>query len=66
MAGHGELIWRKSTRSESSGCVEVAVRADADAVMIRDSYNPDGAMLEFDRQAFEEFISCLKGDGRWV
>lgn len=66
MAGHEEIIWRKSTRSEAGNCVEVAVRADAAVVLIRDSRNPGGTVLEFDRQAFGEFISCLKGEGRWV
>jgi hypothetical protein len=66
MAGRDELTWRKSVRSSSGACVEVAVRADPGGVLIRDSHDPDGPMLEFDRKAFGQFIACLKDEGPWA
>jgi len=65
MAGRDEFNWRKSTRSSTGNCVEVAVRADADAVLVRDSRDPEGPMLEFDQKAFGAFIACLKGETPW-
>lgn len=52
-------VWRKSTRSGSTGnCVEVA---DLDrTVGVRDSKNPTGPALMFDRDAFAAFISGVK------
>jgi hypothetical protein len=52
--------WFKSTYSGSSGdCVEVAV-PDSDAVLIRDSKDPDGPRLTFDRAAWAAFIAETK------
>jgi hypothetical protein len=42
------------------------VRTDADAVLIRDSRDPDGPKLEFDKQSFRDFVSCVRGDGHWI
>ena len=50
------MKWFKSTRSGQGGdCVEVAV-PDAGGVLVRDSKNPDGPRLTFDRAAWAAFI----------
>ncbi|MET0426370.1 MAG: DUF397 domain-containing protein [Actinoplanes sp.] len=46
--------WRKSSRSTSGACVEVAPQRDT--ILVRDSKDPDGAMLTFDRAVFAAFI----------
>jgi hypothetical protein len=53
------LQWRKSTRSTSGACVEVAPRPDA--ILVRDSKDPDGAVLTFDRAVFAAFIAGVTG-----
>jgi hypothetical protein len=49
------IAWRKSTASNSGGCVEVAV-VDG-SVRIRDSANPDGAVLELPPAAWSFFLT---------
>lgn len=53
-------VWRKSLRSSAgaANCVELAHVADATAV--RDSKNPEGAVLAFDHAAFGAFVSGLR------
>lgn len=46
--------WRKSSRSTSGACVEVAPQRDT--ILVRDSKDPQGAILTFDRPAFAAFI----------
>ncbi|UXX94412.1 DUF397 domain-containing protein [Streptomyces sp. AD2-2] len=55
----GRQTWRKSSYSSTNGgdCVEVATGAPC--VAIRDSKNPDGAVLTVNRSRFEEFINSL-------
>lgn len=52
-------VWRKSTYTGNTGnCVEVA---DLDSsVGVRDSKNPTGPALVFDREAFAAFIGATK------
>jgi hypothetical protein len=53
----GDLAgWQKSSTSEESGCVEV--RPLTDSVQVRDSKDPDGAVLEF---SFHEWNRFLEG-----
>jgi hypothetical protein len=47
--------WRKSTRSGSGDCVEVADNLP-DIVAVRDSKSPDGPTLTFPTEAWNEFI----------
>ncbi|MGI5184710.1 DUF397 domain-containing protein [Dactylosporangium sp. CA-152071] len=53
--------WRKSSHSNGNGgnnCVEVTVAASAAGV--RDSKNPDGAVLRFSPAAWKSFLSDAK------
>ena len=49
------IEWRKSTASNSGGCVEVAI-VDG-SVRIRDSANPNGAVLELPPVAWSLFLT---------
>lgn len=53
----GPLEWRKSSYSGGNGeCVEFAVAASA-AVAVRDSKDPDGALLRFSGAAWTAFVN---------
>jgi hypothetical protein len=56
------LVWRRSRRcGEAGACVEIA-RYDG-GVALRDSKNPDGAVLRFGRTEWVAFVDGLrKGD----
>ncbi|WFE57026.1 DUF397 domain-containing protein [Micromonospora sp. WMMD712] len=55
-----QVFWRKSSRSgaNDSNCVEVADFSAALAV--RDSKDPDGPTLRFDRDAWSSFVVGLR------
>ncbi len=54
-----EPLWRKSTRSAANGaCVEVAELTGE--VLLRDSKDPDGPWLRFDRGTWEEFVRSVR------
>ncbi|TDC20102.1 DUF397 domain-containing protein [Actinomadura bangladeshensis] len=57
-------LWRKSSRSDSSGgdCVEVAEVMSG--VAVRDSKDPDGPKLAFGRAAFSTFADDVRA-GRY-
>jgi hypothetical protein len=61
MADLTGATWRKSTRSGGNGgdCVEVADNL-AGVVAVRDSKDPDGPVLTFDRDAWRDFVEGLK------
>lgn len=54
-----QLIWRKSSRSNSQGgnCVEVATLADR--VLIRDSKDPEGPRLAVTPAEWRDFLRTL-------
>ncbi|NEA29490.1 DUF397 domain-containing protein [Actinomadura bangladeshensis] len=55
------LNWRKATASQGSqGCVELAPLAGS--VAVRDSKDPDGPMLLFDRDVWRRLATQV-GDG---
>lgn len=47
--------FRKSTRCSKGGCIEVAT---GDVVLMRDSKDPDGPVLAFDRSAWAVFTAA--------
>ena len=54
------VTWRKSTRSGggAGNCIEVAKATELAAV--RDSKDPEGGVLAFERDAFGAFLSGIK------
>jgi hypothetical protein len=53
-----DLVWRKSSFSDSQAeCVELAEFAERTAV--RDSKNPDGAVLTFHRDAWRCLLRTI-------
>ncbi|MEU7978898.1 DUF397 domain-containing protein [Micromonospora sp. NPDC049081] len=53
--------WRKSTRSGNGECVEVADDLPG-VVGVRDSKDPTGPVLTFDRRAWRSFVAAT-GNG---
>jgi hypothetical protein len=49
------VVWRKSTASNSGGCVEVAVAGGE--ILIRDSMNRNGAMLRLPPGVWSGFLA---------
>ncbi|MFG2108598.1 DUF397 domain-containing protein [Micromonospora chersina] len=55
------LTWRKSTRSQTSNCVEMApLHTGPAAVALRDSKDPRGPVLLFNRAGWLGFIAGAK------
>jgi hypothetical protein len=52
--------WRKSKRSSSGNCVEVSTGPQL--IRLRDSKNPDGAVLSFSRDTFQDFLRGVRSD----
>jgi hypothetical protein len=57
-SGKHSIAWRKSAASNSGGCVEVAVHNGS--VLVRDSMNPVGAVLEFSPTAWSAFLAFAR------
>jgi hypothetical protein len=59
--GQSLFVWRKSSASADAGnCVEVAC-ADS-SVLVRDSYDQSGTMLEFSSTLWRRFMRQIRGD----
>ncbi|MFI1995873.1 DUF397 domain-containing protein [Actinoplanes sp. NPDC020271] len=56
----GESNWRRSKRCSSGACVEVA--RNGEWFLMRDSKNPADTPLNFDRAAWEAFLTGVKAD----
>lgn len=57
--GEPALIWRKSSRSNSAGCLEVAFTKGS--VLLRDSKHPRGLVLSFSLHEWSAFITRVHG-----
>ena len=53
------LAWFRSTRCESTHCVEMA--RDVDRVWVRNSSDDSGAALHFDAAAWRRFLALVAG-----
>ncbi|ASQ96036.1 DUF397 domain-containing protein [Streptomyces sp. 11-1-2] len=55
------LQWRKSSYSNGSGgnCIETADLA-SEGTAVRDSKDPDGAMLGFSHRAWADFVTAVR------
>jgi hypothetical protein len=57
----GQPCWRKSQRSIGAGdCVEVGEDESGD-VLVRNSKDPAGPVLRFDRATWQAFLADVKG-----
>jgi len=52
--------WQKSSFSSNQDCVEAKL-ADTGAVEVRDSKNPDGVHLHFERDEWEALLQEVVG-----
>jgi predicted secreted Zn-dependent protease len=52
--------WKKSTASNSSGCVEVA--HDGPLTWVRDSKDPSGPRLSFNAREWEAFLTGVRAN----
>jgi len=50
-------IWRKSSHSDSTSCVEVA---NGPRILVRDSKHPEAAVLEVSRPVWRMLIGGIK------
>lgn len=53
------MEWRKSTFSGDAGCVEWS-KTDDGGMLVRDSKDPDGPVLAFDRSETVAFVSAVR------
>jgi hypothetical protein len=53
-----KVVWRKSSFSQTNGCVEVADAGEI--VAVRDSKNARGPILIFNRKEWAAFLSGVK------
>ena len=55
--GEDRQWWKSSYSSESANCVEVALISDG--LAMRDSKDPSGPVLEYDRVAWRAFVQAV-------
>jgi hypothetical protein len=58
VAEGNQFLWRKSSASGTSGCVEVAIIDQT--VLMRDSKAPDRAWLRFSLQEWSMFLEAIR------
>ncbi|MBW8486853.1 DUF397 domain-containing protein [Actinomadura parmotrematis] len=56
--GAGEIVWRKSSRSDSTGCVSLA-SLDA-CILVRDSRDPGRARLALSRSGAAALLEAIR------
>jgi predicted secreted Zn-dependent protease len=56
--GNNNLTWRTAHSCDGGACVQVA--ADRDIILIRNSRQPGGPLLEYTTQEWHEFVSGIK------
>lgn len=54
------IRWRKSTRSDQSNCVEIALSDGG--VLVRDSKDPAGVRLQLSRTEWLAFVRAVRDD----
>ena len=54
----GKLVWRKSSLSGPSDCVEVAPLGEL--IFVRDSEEPDGPWLRFTQSQWRCFVEAVR------
>jgi hypothetical protein len=52
------LMWKHSSFCNGGSCVEIAIQGDA--VAVRASSTPDGAVLIFPAGSWQEFVADIK------
>lgn len=52
------LAWRRSSRCDTSTCVEAAVFGED--IVVRDSKHPDGPTLRFSKEAWSNFVGDVR------
>ena len=56
--GHNSLPWLTALSCDGGACVQVA--ADQDTILIRNSRQPDGPLVEYTPEEWHEFVSGIK------
>jgi predicted secreted Zn-dependent protease len=56
--GNNNLTWHTALSCDGGACVQVA--ADRDIILIRNSRQPGGPLLEYTPQEWHEFVSGIK------
>jgi hypothetical protein len=59
-ANQRTIMWRKHTDSAGAGCVEVG--ADTDAMLVRDSKDPQGPVITLRAGGWPRFLSAVRND----
>jgi hypothetical protein len=54
------LVWRKSSASGTSQCVEIAFSESS--IFVRDSKDPNGVILSVPKPVWAEFLQGAKGN----
>lgn len=55
---HDNITWHTALSCESGACVEVA--ANQNTILIRNSRQPDGPLIEYTPEEWHEFVSGIK------
>jgi predicted secreted Zn-dependent protease len=56
--GHNSLTWLTALSCNGGACVQVAT--DQNSILIRNSRQPDGPLVEYTPEEWHEFVSGVK------